>query len=196
MGCKFKTSNSNGTQWYWWEKVNSFLSALNIPTVSNVVLSQREKEMGPALERVATASMKESLSEEVRLSKAGEKTSGLTASVDGAWQKRGSGRSYDSLSGHCSMIGAQTGKVIGCSVRSKYCKTCDEAARKGKTPKKHDCRMNWTGSAKGMEQDMVVELMGTCKENGASIETIIADDDTTTIARIKQNVNPDIKKKM
>ena len=29
-----------------------------------------------------------------------EEIGGCTASVDGAWQKRGSGRSYDSLSGY------------------------------------------------------------------------------------------------
>lgn len=55
--------------------------------------------------------------------------------------------------------------------------------------------MNWSGSAEAMLQDMVVERMKTCTEKGAVVETIIADDDTTTIARIKQNVNPSIKKK-
>lgn len=93
------------------------------------------------------------------------------------------------------MIGAKTGKVVGYNVRSKFCKTCDNSVKKGKTPNKHDCRMNWSGSAKAMEQDMVVEMMKTCKEKGAVVETIIADDDTTTLARIKQNVNPSIKKK-
>lgn len=93
------------------------------------------------------------------------------------------------------MIGAKTVKVVGYNVHSKFCKTCDNSAKKGKTPKKHDCRMNWSGSAKAMEQDMVVEMMKTYKEKGAVVETIIADDDTTTIARIKQNVNPSIKKK-
>lgn len=176
-------------------QVNSFLSALNIPPVSNTLLSKREKEMGSAMECVAQASVMENLSEEVKLSKIDENTDGLTVSVDGAWQKRGSGRSFDSLSGHCSMIGAKTGKVVGYNVRSKFCKTCDNSAKKGKTPNKHDCRMNWSGSAKAMEQDMVVEMMKTCKEKGAVVETIIADDDTTTIARIKQNVNPSIKKK-
>lgn len=66
--------------------------------------------------------------------------------------------------GHCSMIGAKTGKVVGYNVRSKFCKTCDKLAKKGRTPKKHDCRMNWCGSAKAMEQDMAVEMMKTCKE--------------------------------
>ena len=42
--------------------------------------------------------------------------------------------------GHCSMIGEQTGSVIGWSVRSKFCKLCDEATRKGQQPKSHDCR--------------------------------------------------------
>lgn len=62
------------------------------------------------------------------------------------------------------MIGAKTGKVVGYNVRSKFCKTCDKLAKKGRTPKKHDCRMNWCGSAKAMEQDMAVEMMKTCTE--------------------------------
>ena len=93
------------------------------------------------------------------------------------------------------MIGAQTGKSIGYSVRSKFCNTCDESTRTGKTPKKHDCRMNWSGSAKAMEQDMMIEIMRKCNDSGASVDTIIVDDDTTTIAKIKQRVNPDIKKR-
>nr|XP_034328683.1 uncharacterized protein LOC105337269 isoform X1 [Crassostrea gigas] len=50
-------------------QVNSFLSALNIPPVSNTLLSQREKEMGSAMECVAQASVMKNLSEEVKLSK-------------------------------------------------------------------------------------------------------------------------------
>ncbi len=57
------------------------------------------------------------------------------------------------------MIGAETGKIIGYSVRSKFCKTCDEANRKGTKAKMHDCRLNWDGSSKAMEQDMVVEMV-------------------------------------
>ena len=93
------------------------------------------------------------------------------------------------------MIGAQTGKSIGYSVRSKFCNTCDESTRTGKTPKKHDCPMNWSGSAKAMEQNMIIEIMRKCNDSGASVDTIIVDDDTTTIAKIKQRVNPDIKKR-
>ena len=38
---------------------------------------------------------------------------GLTISFDMAWQKRGSGNRYDSISGHAIMIGGMTKKVIG-----------------------------------------------------------------------------------
>ncbi|VDH92076.1 Hypothetical predicted protein [Mytilus galloprovincialis] len=96
--------------------------------------------------------------------------------------------------GHCSMIGTETGKVLGFSVRSKYCKMCDEATRKGVQAKTHDCRMNWDGSAKAMEQDMVVEMVQSIKSKGSNVGTIIADDDTTTIARLRKSVDPNIKK--
>ena len=49
-------------------QVNSYLSALNIPPVSNTLLSQREKEIGPGIESVADVSIKQSLAEELKLS--------------------------------------------------------------------------------------------------------------------------------
>ena len=47
--------------------------------------------------------------------------------------------------GHCSMIGAQTGKVLDCEVRIKSCRICEHAKREKKQPKDHDCRQNWQG---------------------------------------------------
>lgn len=47
--------------------------------------------------------------------------------------------------GHCSMIGAQTGKVLGYEVRSKVCRICQSAERNKKEAKDHDCRQNWQG---------------------------------------------------
>ena len=91
------------------------------------------------------------------------------------------------------MIGAETGKVIGYSVRSKFCKTCDNIYRK--FPKVHDCRCYWDGSSKAMESDMVIEMVKKHCEEGRSISTIVADDDTTTISRLKKAVNINIAKK-
>ena len=49
------------------------------------------------------------------------------------------------IKGHCSMIGAQTGKIIGYQVRSKGCRICESAIRNKKIPKNHNCRQNWHG---------------------------------------------------
>jgi hypothetical protein len=54
-------SGFGGTQ------VNSFLSSLNIPPVSNYLLCQRGKEMGDSIEKIATTSTKEFLQEEINL---------------------------------------------------------------------------------------------------------------------------------
>ena len=51
-----------------------------------------------------------------------------------------------------------------------------------------------SGRAKATKQDMVTVIMRKCTDRGACVDTTAADD-TTTIAKIKQSVNPDIKKK-
>lgn len=93
------------------------------------------------------------------------------------------------------MVGAETGKIVGYSVRSKFCKTCDNAKQKGQTPKPHDCRMNWQGSSKAMESDMVIEMVTKKQQEGIEIETIVGDDDATTITRLQKAVKTQIKKR-
>lgn len=92
------------------------------------------------------------------------------------------------------MIGKLTGKVVGFAVRSKGCKTCQVAKRKNQEPPEHDCRQNWDGSAKAMEPDMVVEMVQKVKDRGVKIKTLIGDEDSTTIARVRLNVDKDITK--
>lgn len=50
---------------------------------------------------------------------------GLTVSYDRAWQKKSSGRKYDSRSGHAFLGGSMTRKIVGCVVFSKNCKQCE-----------------------------------------------------------------------
>ncbi|XP_077866517.1 uncharacterized protein LOC144354718 [Saccoglossus kowalevskii] len=76
----------------------------------------REREVEAAIEKIANASLLQLLGDEKKATLTKEKpvhaisdehdnselegtTVNITASVDGAWQKRGSGRSYNSLSG-------------------------------------------------------------------------------------------------
>ena len=50
------------------------------------------------------------------------------------------------------------------------------------------------GSAKSMEPDMVVEMVGNVMQQGVKIEAIIADDDTAAISNIHRNLDPGFKK--
>ena len=92
------------------------------------------------------------------------------------------------------MIGTKTKKCRGYAVRSKTCRICEVARQKNKPVKKHDCRLNWGGRAKGMEPDMVVEMVKTDKEKGVHVGTLVGDEDSTTIARVRREVDPTIEK--
>ncbi|XP_062575241.1 uncharacterized protein LOC134237162 [Saccostrea cucullata] len=115
--------------------VSKIFSTLNIPILTPRNLKKRERETVPALETLARNSCDEALQLEVHQSS----ESGLVLSYDAGWQKRGSGRNYNSLSGHALMIGSKTGKVVGYSVMSKTCRTCDSNKRRT-CEKDHDCR--------------------------------------------------------
>jgi hypothetical protein len=54
----------------------------------------------------------------------------LTVSFDTGWQTKGTGKNYNSLSGHSFMVGAYTRKVLSCLVKSKMCKICNLAENK------------------------------------------------------------------
>ncbi|CAG2194346.1 unnamed protein product [Mytilus edulis] len=164
-------------------QINGLLSILNIPTVSHCMIDSRIREVGDVIESVADQSMEES-----------DGNDNVTVSVDAAWQRRGSGRSYDSLTGHCSMIGSKTGKVINYKWRSKACRICQRAETSGNIPRVHKCNKNFTGSAKAMEPDMVVDMVKESRSKGANITAIIGDEDTTTIARLRAKVDPTIVK--
>ena len=50
---------------------------------------------------------------------------GLVVSYDMGWQKRASGNSYSSKSGHAFVVGMQTKRIIDCVVFSTNCKKCE-----------------------------------------------------------------------
>ena len=77
----------------------------------------------------------------------------LTTTMDGAWQHRGSGKGYNSDSGHHLLIGAMTGLVLAVHVMSKACSKCG-------TGKDHEdllCPKNWESSSKAMEAHSAIE---------------------------------------
>ncbi|XP_062620759.1 uncharacterized protein LOC134282046 [Saccostrea cucullata] len=169
-------------------KVANLLSTLNIPPCSKTTLKKREREIGQAVEEIAHSSCSDAAVRERELTE----ESPVSASFDGGWQKRGSGKSYSSLSGHASFIGKKTGKCIAFSTRNKYCRKCDLATKKGCSAEDHGCRKNWEGSSKAIEADMCISMLKNLERNDVSVGTIIMDNDSTTISRARAEVKPDL----
>jgi hypothetical protein len=72
---------------------------------------------------------------------------------------------------------------------SKTCKRCDVAAKTGNSVPEHDCRKNWGGSSKAMDPAIAVDILNDIKGKGYEVRKIIMDDDATTIAKIRREVD-------
>ncbi|XP_015189531.1 PREDICTED: uncharacterized protein LOC107073407 [Polistes dominula] len=79
----------------------------------------------------------------------------LMASHDMGWSTRRTGRNYDSLNGFGAIVGIYSQAVLDYSTCNKKCKKYDA----GHTPFDHDCRMNFSGSAKAMEAHAANQLI-------------------------------------
>lgn len=74
---------------------------------------------------------------------------------DFGWTTKGSGRSYDSLSGTGAFIGFFSKKVIAYINLNRKCKSCDLNV----PLKNHICKKNVEGSAKAMEPYAAEQLV-------------------------------------
>lgn len=117
----------------------------------------------------------------------------IAASFDMGWPTKGSGRSYDSLSGTGELIGYFTKKILSVVVLNRKCRMCD----RGHCKKTHDCRLNHEGSAKSMESAVAVKLikdnmiLNECK---VEVAIFISDNDSSAIAAVRNAVYYEIVK--
>ena len=118
--------------------VKGFLSALEIPSPTSSMIKRREREMLGAIENVAKDSCNEAIVEEKRLSTGEDGKVAGHVKYDMGWQKRGSGRSYNSSTGVGTSIGEKSGKILAFSVKNKDCRICEFAMKNGKKAKPHD----------------------------------------------------------
>ena len=176
------------------EQLNNLLTTVNISPVSNSLWTRKQQEISEPLAQVVEESVTSALFAEQNATIAAGEGDSICVSVDGAWQSRGSGRSYNSASGHASAIGKHTGKIVGYAVRAKVCRVCRTSKRNDKPPPVHDCVHNWDGSSKAMEADMVTQILKDSKSHGVRINQIIGDEDSTTIARARREVNYELTK--
>jgi hypothetical protein len=111
-------------------------------------------------------------------------------SIDAAWNTRGSGKSYNSDSGHHITVGNRTGLVVALHYMSKRCVKCELASKAG-VVNVHDpnvCSRNYLGSSKGMEADgALVGCLHLHKNHNVVYEIIVMDDDSSTENILKWN---------
>ena len=148
-------------------QLNNFLSTMNVPPLNTVTFKKREREVGKVVESLAKKSCQENIEKEMEnavLKGATVDENGLIGfpvSYDMGWQKRGKG--HNSLTGHGTAMGLNTGNVLAYATRCKSCRVCDNAKRQGKEPWTHSCRQNHTGSSKAMEPSVACQLWNTMR---------------------------------
>lgn len=116
----------------------------------------------------------------------------LSVSYDMQWLKRGRGN--NSLTGHGAIMGSQTKKVLDYACANKFCRVCEAAKSKGKEAGYYDCRKNHAGSSKSMEASVGVRLFQQAPKNGVKYSVFIGDDDSATIAKIREEVEYTVEK--
>ena len=91
---------------------------------------------------------------------------------------------FDGERNHC---GYQHWQEYG--IKNKMCHICQRREKLGKDAKTHDCRKNFSGSAKSMEPAICEELFANDK-----YKVMIGDEDSSSEALVKRNINEDIEK--
>ena len=183
------------------------------PFLNEIVIDLADKMMKESLVREIDATIKEKLEEEgydeeaVRCAiKAWHENKiediphhilrlGLAISFDMGWQKRSTGKVYDSLSGHAYKIGCRTGEIIGLCVKCKKCAVCRTANRYGMPAAEHSCTINWIGASGAMEAGVALEMVTNLWKdyNGRLfIEYLVSDDDSSMRSHLR-NVENDGK---
>jgi len=111
------------------------------------------------------------------------------------WQKKSSGRRFDSLSDHAFFIGLVTKKIIGVILFCNSCQKCSKAALRGVTVEEYLCPKKCFGAWKSMEADVVVllitELFNEYNKK-VFVQYFLDDNDSTTRSLL---VKPEDKNK-
>lgn len=138
------------------------------PPIAQKSYTSTVNKIVKATSETAEKSMKKAAQTEAILSNS---SLSVTVSGDGTWKTRG----HTSLTGVCTIIGAESGKVIETEVMSSYCKMCESSEA-------HDsCNRNHFGSAGKMEVDGMIRIFSRSeKTRGIKFVKYIGDGDTKT----------------
>jgi hypothetical protein len=114
----------------------------------------------------------------------------IEASYDMAWQQKGSGHAYNSLSGHGVFIGQHSRKVIALVIKCKTCTVCNSWKKKHPDIEclPHHCWKNHEGSSGSMESAGCLELVVQCFDKfNVIVHRLCCDDDSSIRADCQWN---------
>ena len=117
---------------------------------------------------------------------------GLSVSYDMGWQKRSSGKNYDSLSGHGFFVGCKNGRVISKGVLKKHCAYCKKFISRNLPVPPHECNINHDGSAGSMESMLCLQLLTHLHDStkgAVYVKNLVTDDDSTLRKWCSSNAN-------
>jgi hypothetical protein len=172
--------------------------ALDMPCLSHKAYKTKEEQVFTAVTNVAQSSCAEAMQMEVdACTSQGSQTDTdrlfpVAVGYDMQWLKRG--RANNSIGGHATCIGNNTKKVVDFDVLNKMCRICDNAKSASKTPTKHICCKNHTGTSKSMEPSAAVSMWNRAPDQGVKYSTYIGDDDSATYKELRENVPYKIQK--
>lgn len=118
---------------------------------------------------------------------------GITVSGDGTWKTRG----HTSVVGACSVIGAESGKVLDYEVMSTFCKVCSSYRGPKFGPKyaqfflrhKAVCKKNHCGSSGKMEVDGMLKIFKRSESlHQVKYLEYIGDGDTKTFSTLSESL--------
>ncbi|GFT11223.1 uncharacterized protein TNCV_1143671 [Trichonephila clavipes] len=171
------------------ESLKTFCAVMSLP---NPVEQKSYDVINNKLSRV----MKEVAEESTKRAAVEENSSSpdnlLTVSGDGTWKTRG----HSSFIGVCTVIGAETGKVLDREVLSSFCKGCDSyngvkfgiKYNKWQRALKISCRKNYSGSAGKMEVDGMLRIFNRSEKlHNLKYSNYIGDGDTKTFNALSEN---------
>lgn len=182
--------------------IKKFCGIMNLPApVALPTYNLINDHILEATRNASKESMQQAALEEVQETGTDPNTD-ITVSGDGTWMKRG----HTSLHGVCTVIGANTGKIIDTAVLSSFCHGCSSwrGPKKGdgyydkwneEHKKSGNCKRNHFGSAGSMEVEGIKKIFHR-SENlyGVRYTNYIGDGDTSTFLTISKSkpYGPDV----
>ena len=109
------------------------------------------------------------------------------------WQKRSSGRRYDSSRGNALIIGARSKGIIGIILYPKSCRKCYHSEKIGEEAEEHDFPKNFEGGSKSMEASAILKMVEYELYNRFFIVDVIVSEDDSTMRDVLKHPLIDVR---